>query len=731
MAFGGYVIWISLVFEVLTLLAYTLNQKQWARYCYVITTVLGTVATVQLFYFFIAKDFSIEYVAAFSARDLPLFYRISAFWAGQQGSFLLWLYFALVMGLFLFKVDEKWQQKVMIFYNIEVLALLLLLVKQNPFLLSPQVPPDGQGLNPLLVNPWMAIHPPMMFLGYAAYGVTFAFIMAALWKKDISTWVDVSIRWTVFAWLTLGIGIILGGYWAYETLGWGGYWGWDPVENASLIPWLFGTALLHGLAIQRIYKGFYKSNALMAIFSYLFIIYGTFLTRSGILADFSVHSFVDLGITGWLVGILLVFLAGSMAIFLLRLDVFPKGESIKGLLKPSTLLAASAVLLVLSAVVVAAGTSAPLITNLWGKPSQVDIPFYVNTQIPIYVLLLLAFTLFAYRKKFLPFVIAAAVAVPAFSYAMGVGNPVHLVLIALCTSTLVSQLANRRLFFVLIHAGVSLFILGSIYATGYDKQVKMTLLQDTPVKIGNYTITFRSFAAPTPQEKPVATLEVNDGGSTYVVTPKLWINQKTNQLVANPYIRIHWAMDEYYVVHEYRPAAEPNRVVPLRKGETRALGDMKLTFLGFKLDQSHQVQAGMVVRAVIAVDGDKERLVMPSFEVLPGGVIKKPEVDIPGHAAKIRVEGMDATSGTIQVNVVSAQGGIRKATAVVEFTRVPLISLVWLGSILQILGCAISLVIRHKKRMPAKTETAGAEQGISEQRLRRSKQNKKKAARAD
>ena len=705
MAFGGYVIWVALLCEILSLLYYSINQKHLARYCYLATTVFGTVATIQLFYFFIVKDFSVEYVAAYCSNDLSLFYRISAFWAGQQGSFLLWLFIALVMGIFLFRTDEKWQREVMIFYNVQILALLILLLKQSPFKLLSQIPPDGTGLNPLLVNPWMAIHPPMMFLGYAAYGVMFAFIMAALWKKDISTWIDVSIRWIVFAWLTLGIGIILGGYWAYETLGWGGYWGWDPVENASFIPWLFGTALLHGLAIQRIYKGFYKSNALLAIFSYLFIIYGTFLTRSGILADFSVHSFADLGITGWLVFILFVFLAGSTGVFLSRLNIFPKGEPIRGLLRPPTLLACSVILLVLSGVVVAAGTSAPLITPLWGKPSQVDIPFYVNTQIPLYILLLAVFTIFAYRKKFLPFVIVLSILVPVVSYTLGVKNPVHLILIALCTSTLVSQLGNKRAFFILIHSGVALFILGSIYATGYDKQVKITLQQDVPVKVDDkYTFTFRSVAAPSPQEKPVAILEVNDGKKTYVVKPKLWFNQKSNQLVANPHIRIHFAMDEYYVVHEFRPAVQENSVLAIRKGETRDVGDIRLSFLGFKLDQSHVMKAGMAVKAVLAVDGDKEKLIMPEYGILSQGNINKPEVDIPGHAAKIRLEALNASTGTIHLNIRTPAGTVKKATAVVEFTRVPLISLVWIGSILQILGCAISLMFRHKKVIEAKVQ---------------------------
>jgi cytochrome c-type biogenesis protein CcmF len=713
MAFGGYVIWITLVFEILTLLYYVLNQKKLAKYGYIATTVFGTVATIQLFYFFIVKDFSVEYVAAFCSRDLSLFYSISAFWAGQQGSFLLWLFFALIMGIFLFTIDERWKKEVMIFYNVQVLALIILLLKQNPFKLSAQIPPDGTGLNPLLINPWMAIHPPMMFLGYAAYGVMFAFIIAALWKKDISTWVEVSIRWIVFAWLTLGIGIILGGYWAYETLGWGGYWGWDPVENASLIPWLFGTALLHGLAIQRIYKGFYRSNALLAIFSYLFIIYGTFLTRSGVLADFSVHSFTDLGITGWLVCILLAFLAGSIALYWLRRDIFPKGEPMKGLLRPPTLLAISVVLLVLSGVVVAAGTSAPLITPLWGKPSQVDIPFYVNTQIPLYILLLAVFTIFAYRKKFLPVIIVASILVPAISYTLGVHNVVHLVLIALCTSTLVAQLGNKRAFFILIHSGVALFILGSIYATGYDKAVKLTLQQDVPVKVDDkYTFTFRSFAAPSPQEKPVATLEVNDGKKTYVVKPKLWFNQKSNQLVANPHIRRNFAMDEYYVVHQYKPAVQPSGILAMRKGETQDLGDFRLSFLGFQLGQMQMGREGMVVKAVLAVDGDNKKLIMPEYQLMPNKTVNKPEVDIKGHNAKVRFDAMDATTGTVRLAIINPQGMTQKATAVVEFTRVPLISIVWIGAIFQILGGTISLMFRHKRKMSEKPKAEITEKEV-------------------
>ena len=164
------------------------------------------------------------------------------------------------------------------------------------------MPSDGQGLNPLLQNPWMTIHPPIMFLGYAATAVPFAFAMAALWERRYDEWTKASMPWALVTVVTLGCAILLGGYWAYVTLGWGGYWGWDPVENSSLVPWLASAALVHGMLLQRARGRFRKLNFSLAILAYVLVVYATFLTRSGVLADFSVHSFVDLGITGWLVG---------------------------------------------------------------------------------------------------------------------------------------------------------------------------------------------------------------------------------------------------------------------------------------------------------------------------------------------------------------------------------------------------------------------------------------------
>ena len=200
-----------------------------------------------------------------------------------------------------------------------------------------------------------------------------------------------ALPWAVFAFVTLGAGIIIGGYWSYKVLGWGGYWGWDPVENASLLPWLAGTALVHGMILQETKKKLRKTNFVLAAFSFILVIYCTFLTRSGVLADFSVHSFVDLGITGWLVLFMLVFMIVSLWVLVVRAKGVPvsgKGEHWSYFSREFGMVTAM-ILLCLSTVIIGLGTSAPLITRMMEKASKVSTEFYVNTNLPISVAMLL------------------------------------------------------------------------------------------------------------------------------------------------------------------------------------------------------------------------------------------------------------------------------------------------------------------------------------------------------
>jgi len=243
---------------------------------------------------FLSDRFQIRYVYQHSSRDLPLYLKVSALWSGQEGSLLVWSFLqalcaALVVGRPSGRSRSLAPWATVFLSTITAFFTGVTLFLSNPFSLLERVPPDGQGLNPLLRHPGMVFHPPLMYLGYVMLAVPFAFAMAALLTRQVASWTAVAHRWTLTAWLFLGLGLLLGARWAYDVLGWGGYWGWDPVENAGLMPWLTTTALLHGAVMQEERRGFHLWNLILAVFSFLLVLFGTFTTRSGVIE--SVHAF--------------------------------------------------------------------------------------------------------------------------------------------------------------------------------------------------------------------------------------------------------------------------------------------------------------------------------------------------------------------------------------------------------------------------------------------------------
>lgn len=312
----------------------TSDWKKIANYSFTIhsISVIGIAAT--LFFMLFNHYYEYSYVWQHSNNEMPLEYIMSCFWEGQEGSFLLWSFWNVVLGNILRKtIDAKWEAPTMaIFALVQVFLASMLLgvyfgdykLGSNPFILlrdNPQFADmpfvqmenylaklDGRGLNPLLMNYWMTIHPPTLFLGFSSTLIPFAYAIAGLWKRDFTTWQKPALTWTFFSIMILGTGILMGGAWAYEALSFGGFWAWDPVENSSLVPWLVMVGAGHVMIINKNKGGSLFMTHLLAIASFLLILYSTFLTRSGILGKNSVHAFTDLGMQGQLVIYVLTFI---------------------------------------------------------------------------------------------------------------------------------------------------------------------------------------------------------------------------------------------------------------------------------------------------------------------------------------------------------------------------------------------------------------------------------------
>lgn len=264
------------------------------------TTVLFILCTVLVGFLvaaFVTRDFSLRYVASYSNRTLPLFYTVSALWAGQAGSLLLWTWLLCLFSVIVVRQNRR-QNRILMPYVLGTLMttilffLGLMVYGSSPFEQLPQPLSDGKGLNPMLQNSGMIMHPPTLYLGYVGFTVPFAFALAALITRRLDAqWIRTTRRWTLFSWLFLTLGNLFGAKWAYVELGWGGYWAWDPVENASLMPWLTGTAFLHSVMIQE-KRGMLKVwNMVLIILTFGLTIFGTFITRSGIIS--SVHPSVN------------------------------------------------------------------------------------------------------------------------------------------------------------------------------------------------------------------------------------------------------------------------------------------------------------------------------------------------------------------------------------------------------------------------------------------------------
>tara|TARA_B100000676_G_C18079635_1_gene850266 strand:- start:1592 stop:3595 length:2004 start_codon:yes stop_codon:yes gene_type:complete len=481
----------------------------------------------------IKSDFSVVYVWGHSSTDMPLFYKIASFWGGLEGSLLFWI---LVQSFFLMIVSFRYQysNREIIPYVIACLnfitgfLLLLLLGWSNPLDMQAVLPTEGRGLNPLLQHPAMAIHPPSLYLGFIGFSVPFSFAMAGLFLGKLdNVWVLTTRRWTLMSWYFLSAGLILGGQWAYEELGWGGFWAWDPVENAALMPWLTGTAFLHSVMIQEKRNMMKIWNVVLIILTFGLTIVGTFLTRSGVIN--SVHAFTQSEIGPAFLILLAIILVFSFTLLFKRIKILETEHKIESVLCRENVFLAQNVLLVGIASTVLLGTIFPLLAEaVRGTKLSIQAPFFNTTIAPMgYILLFLmgVGTLIAWRKSsfenlirnFKNPVIVATILTLIFSFFHSLGNlnwNVYTIvwLSAFVGITIILEIIKvikikrkqtkksivNTLFYIcfqyprrygglLIHFGVVLMFLG-FAGTFFKIERNVTIEIGNSTKIGNYNL---------------------------------------------------------------------------------------------------------------------------------------------------------------------------------------------------------------------------------------------------
>jgi cytochrome c-type biogenesis protein CcmF len=487
------------------------------------------IAFACLAYSFITNDFSVLNVAANSNSQLPLHYRLAASWGSHEGSLLLWtLMLALwtvAVSLFSRHLPEEMTARVLsVMGVISVGFLLFMLLTSNPFARLSPVPPDGRDLNPLLQDPAMVAHPPMLYMGYVGFSVAFAFAIAALIGGRLdATWARWSRPWTTVAWMFLTCGIALGSFWAYYELGWGGWWFWDPVENASFMPWLVGTALIHSLAVTEKRGGFKSWTVLLAIGAFSLSLLGTFLVRSGVLT--SVHAFATDPKRGvFILAFLVLVIGGSLVLYAWRAKQVGLGGKFDVISRESLLLSNN-VLLTVAAGSVLLGTLYPLIVDALGMGKlSVGPPYFNLVFVPLMapaMFLMGVGPIARWKKASLPeltirlrwaFVVSVVSAL-VLPFIIGQWKPLvslGLMLAIWIVATIVVNLRERvratsgqsttlqklrtqsRSYYGMqvAHLGVAVFIVGVTMVTGYQSEQDVRMEPGSTVNAGGYEFRF-------------------------------------------------------------------------------------------------------------------------------------------------------------------------------------------------------------------------------------------------
>lgn len=712
---------------------YLLPAKRLYNLSFIIIAATSFFFMVNIF----AHNFSYTYIFHYSSRYLPGHLLLSAFYSGQEGSFLLWYLLQAALGYFMLKffLDKEKAPTFMAVYSLILLFFAVLLMAKSPFeyfwdtyagkTFSGQevtegfIPPDGSGLNPILKNFWNVIHPPVLFLGYVLLVIPYTYAISALISGKHNDWIKQAYRWTVLGSGILGLGIALGAFWSYETLGWGGFWAWDPVENSSLIPWLFSLALIHTMIIQKRENALIKTNYFLAIVTYTFVIFATFLTRSGVLGDVSVHSFTSAGSVVYIVLLLFFLLLFFVGIVLLIVKSKEASESARKIeiktISREFMLILGALIISLSSVIILFGTLWPIISGALGQAKATFEPsFYDKVNTPIIILVFIISSIsFVINwkhdtikkllgKSAISLVVAIISVIIFINY--GIKRPDHLVILAFAFFAIVMNIEliirniknTKKLGGLLAHFGTAVLIIGAVFSGGYERTEHINLIPGKPDSALGFKVEFIDKAEidkHNPNNKKFRyniSLEKN-GNITHSYPVYYWSNFNNMQSpFAQPGIKSLLSGDIYLSPSSSESFMDVNHII-LRKGDSEKVPlDSSISVKLIKLQMLRE-QMPPTVNALIEINGMPDTLLLwqenPIWKKLINSNI---EVGFP----QILPNEEDISLSEVVIIFKKFGDPLPQPTEIftVSLSFKPMIWLVWAGFIIIIAGFFIAII---------------------------------------
>ena len=803
---GNFFITVSLVASLVASIAYFLSTnskdpfeaakwKKLGRVAFIAEALSVFIIFGLIFYIINNHLFEYHYAWKHSSRSLEFKYLFACFWEGQEGSFLLWATCQAILGLILIWKSKEWESPVMSIVSFAQFGLATMVaglyifgwkMGSNPFILlrdsgvldnAPamhanfdlsqpirldymQLPfmKDGNDLNPLLQNYWMVIHPPFLFMGFAATIVPFAFAMAGLWKNDHLGWTKPALPWASFAAAVLGVGIMMGGMWAYESLSFGGYWAWDPVENASLVPWMVLVSGIHTVLIYRHTGHSLRISYFFFIIAFALILYSTFLTRSGILGETSVHAFTDLGMNWQLLAFLLVFFIPSLVFFFVKYNKIPSIKKEEDVWTREFWMFIGALIFFLSAVVIIGKTSLPVLNKVFGlniaPPEDAE---YAYNSIQIYVAIIVAiltgFTQYLryktaerkvfWKKMMWPLVVATLLCVAFVLFGQinyhkkgaGFYGAIWLAVF----STIYSIVANLGYIWIgvkgklkvsgayITHFGFALMLLGMLIsasnkdiisrnnneipaqlADGENPNENLTLVQGLTAKMGTYDLTYeRDSVHP---KKQLWFYKVrfksHDGKEEFLLEPNAFVNYKGNgALMANPSARHYWDHDVFtYITSVPNPDTKDTASF---KPSIAKTGDSIFYSKGFITLEELKTKTEGLPKELFGDNGALYELPIvvhaktgSSYKLTNRLVKAKGQwITMPDtvHAESMIIQMQTVTdNNTIELGVKESDAVLKYVT--IKAYRFPFIKLVWFGVWITSIGFLMAMYKRIQKK---------------------------------